>query len=189
MIQPMLYNAVLLFELILVTSILLYLSSLLYSSFKGAPYVPTKQKLIKNILDEAHLKKGQRFLDLGCGDGRVVGLAAKNYKVRGIGVDINPFVLLLAKIKAKFQRIEDVSFVRENILDTDLSRFDVLYLFLLPDLLEKLVGKLQKETKNNALIISHGFQIPEWKKYLKKTVMTDPFPTYYYSRASSLTIH
>lgn len=182
MIQPALYYIVLLLELILITSVFLYLLSLIYSSLKGAPYVPTKQKLIQNILDEANLKRGQRFLELGCGDGRVVRFAVKKYGAKGVGIDVNPLVLLLAQIKTRMENILNISFLRQNVSDADVAEFDVVYLFLLPELLDKLTDKLEKETRDRVLIISHGFQIPSFKKYHIKTVMTDPFPTYYYKK-------
>jgi hypothetical protein len=61
----------------------------------------------------------------------------------------------------------------------------MLVLFLLPKLLVKLKDKLQKESKKNALIISHGFEIEGWKKYQIKKIKDKPFSTYYYRLHSS----
>jgi len=146
----------------------------------GAPYVPTKNKELLQFLKEAGLKKGQVFLELGCGDGRVVRTAVKEYGVKGIGIDVNPTLILWAKMKTKFYKVPGVIFRRENVFNTDLKDADVIYLFLMPELVKKLLPKMKKELKKNTLIISHGFKVEGWEKSLFKTIPNKPFPTYYY---------
>ncbi len=181
MIHPILYFSLLLFELFFAIGITIYLSSLLFSSFKGSPYVPTKNREIDTILKSANLKKGQMFLDLGCGDARVVRKAVQQYGVKGIGIDINPVVLFIARLKSRFSKTQDIIFLRQDILEVDIRSYDIIYLFLLPDLLKKLSNKLKTQTKKSAIIISHGFKIENWQRYNYKTIENKPFPTYFYS--------
>src|SRR5260370_6859494 len=54
------------------------------------PYVPTTDPAVQAMLKLADVKKTDVVYDLGCGDGRIVVAAAKNYGARGVGVDINP---------------------------------------------------------------------------------------------------
>ncbi len=57
---------------------------------------------------------------------------------------------------------------------------DIIYLFLMPEMLIKLREKFEKESKKGAVFISHGFKIEGWEKYCFKTIPNTPFPTYYY---------
>lgn len=173
------YYSVLFLEALIAIFLAFYLGSLVYSSIMGAPYVPTKRKLIKLILKTSGLQKGQKFLDLGCGDGRVVLLAAKEFHADANGVDVNVFIILVAKLKAKLSKI-NATFFLENLFNFPLSNFDVIYIFLFPEMISKLAGKIKKEAKKGAVIISHGFKIDQLRKYLIKTVKTVPFHTYFY---------
>lgn len=146
----------------------------------GSPFVPTSKKELINFLKEAGIKKGQLFLELGCGDGRVVKTAVKEYGARGIGIDINPTLILYARFRAWLSRTKNLEFKVQNLHKTDLSQADIIYLFLMPELIKKLEPRLKAGTKKNADIISHGFKIVGWEKYNFKTIPNKPFPTYYY---------
>ena len=153
---------------------------LIYSSIKGSPYVPTKTKQAKLILKHAQLKKNQVFLELGCGDGRVVRTAVKDYQVRGIGVEINPLLIIWSKILNRFQKIKNIEFLRLDIVKQDLPKSDVIYIFLMPKLIDIITPKLKKQLDQDTLIISHGFKIVGLTKYLKNKIDENPFPTYFY---------
>lgn len=159
---------------------IIYTLSLIYSSWMGSPYVPSKQKEVDTFLKEAHLKPNKVFIELGCGDGRVVRTAVSKYKVKGIGVDINPLIIKWARFLANQKQINNIDFRVENIFKTDLAKADYVYIFLMPDPIKKLTSKLQKELKNNTLVISHGFNIVGWESYLIKKIPHTPFPTYFY---------
>lgn len=180
MISVFLYWILILFELVFVFGIALYMLLLLYSSLMGSPYVPSKKKQLGTIFDAVPFKKNVRFLDLGCGDGRVVIQVAHQYKIQAVGVDINPMVIAWARLKTKFAHLANVEFRVENIFKTRLEDFDIIYLFLMPKLLTQLAPKLLKETKKNVLILSHGFKIDGLDKYCYKTLSDTPFPTYFY---------
>jgi len=176
----LLYWLVVIFELVFSFGIAVYSISLLVSSFKGAPYVPTKNKEIDVLLEEAKLKKGQLFFDLGCGDGRVVRIATERYGVRGIGYDVNPVLVRYARFLAKIKKVKGVQFFRKNIFDVDLKEVDVIYIFLMPKLMAKFLPKMKKELRKNTLIISHGFKVEGLEKKLFKKLDRKPFPTYFY---------
>lgn len=167
--------------LLFLIALTIYTIFLIYSSLAGSPYLSTSLREINNILKEANLKENKLFVDLGCGDGRVVRLAVKNYQVKGLGIDINPLLIWEAKIFSKFQKIrKNISFYCQNIFNTDLNKADYIYLFLLPALIEKLVPKFERELKKDVLVISHGFKIKSWEKKLIKTLSGKPFSTYFY---------
>ncbi len=162
-------------------SITVYILSLIYSFLSGSPYVPTKLKEINFILKEACLKKGKLFIELGCGNGLVVRSAVKNYKVKGLGVDVNPILIWQAKFLIKIQKVNgEIKFYRQNIFNTDLTDADYIYLFLLPPIIKKLIPKFENELKKKTLVISHGFKIQGWEKKLIKILPHSPFSTYFY---------
>lgn len=169
-------------ELIVFISVTIYIVSLLYSSFMGAPYVPSKQKNIDEILKAANLKKNQLFLELGSGDGRVVRRAVKKYSVRGLGIEINPLMVMAAKFLAKFDKINHIEFKTGNIFETDFSCADVIYIFLMPEIIRRLFSKFNQELKINTLVISHGFKIPQWEQKLIRTIKGEPFATFFYQK-------
>lgn len=150
----------------------------LIGDFKGAPYVPTSAKIVDEILKAANLKKGQRMVEFGSGDGRVIRRAVKKYQVYGIGIELNLILNIYARIISKFQKL-NVIYKTKNFFDEDLKKADVLFMFLLPKTLIKLKPKLLKKFKNK-LIISHGFKIEGFEKFLVKKINRNIFPTYYY---------
>lgn len=182
MVAVILYFAAILAELVFAIGFSILTISFIYSSLKGSPYVPTRQKEIDRILKNTQLKPDQNFLELGCGDGRVCRRAASVYTMKALGVDVNTLLIWYAKLITKIKKVPNVEFRSQNIFVTDLSHADVVYLFLMPKLISQLVPKLERELKKKVIVISHGFKIVEWQNRLSKKISGKPFPTYYYQR-------
>lgn len=178
--HQILYYILLTFEFVFIMTVFFYVASLLYSSIMGSPYVPTRKNELDYILQAAKLKKGDYLLEIGCGDGRFLRKAAQKYGVVGMGVDINRFVLAMARFKTKHQRIDNIEFKAQNIFDTDFGRADAIYIFLMPDFIKKLKGKMERECKRGTLIISHGFRVEGWEARQIRVLAHLPFPTYFY---------
>ncbi|MFH0979739.1 MAG: class I SAM-dependent methyltransferase, partial [Candidatus Roizmanbacteria bacterium] len=113
MVYLILYLLLILLLLAFLIFMSVYTVFLIYSSAMGSPYVATSKKRIQEILKEANLKKGKIFVELGCGDGRIVRTAVKHYEVKGVGIDINPLLIYWAKILGK----NKAQFKVENIFD------------------------------------------------------------------------
>jgi len=166
-----------------------YSLSLIYSSIKGSPYVATKNKAIIDMFAKIKFIKGKKFLELGSGDGRISRYVAYKYGLYTTGVDVNILLVWWARFLTFLSFKKDLStsfgmtrvnFGKENIFKTDFREFDYLYIFLMPELIEKLELKFKKELKKGAIIISHGFPIERLKKNLFKKLARSPFPTYFY---------
>jgi len=179
-INYLIFWLILIFQLSFSFSLAVYLLSLIFSSLMGSPYVPTKNQQINLFLQAANLKKGQLVYDLGCGDGRIVRQAAIQYQVKGVGFDVNILLLFYARLMAKLQHLSQVDFVRQNLLTVDLHQADVVYIFLMPSLIKKLVAKFKQEMKKNSLLISHGFAVEGLEDKLIRIIQQKPFPTYFY---------
>jgi len=160
-----------------------FIFSLIYSYFSGASLVSSSVAEIKKILNIIPIRKGCVVLELGCGYGNFLIYASKKYQIKGVGVDINPVAIFLANLNKWFLKSDgNISFKRENILNTNLLEADIIYLFLFPKLLEKLKNNLLTKTKNQVIIISHGFKINFMKQYLVKIIEGKKFHTYIYQK-------
>lgn len=175
------YLFLIFFLLCFLIGITVYTLFLIYSSAKGSPYVPSKQKEIDYILAQIKITKGKRFIDVGCGDGRVVRAAVKNYNVKGVGVDINPILIYIARLYSLIFNVRsNINFVRADILKISYKSYSYIYIFLMPSLITKLKSIFEKELKKGTIVISHGFPVIGWENKLTKKISHVPFPTYYY---------
>jgi SAM-dependent methyltransferase len=111
------------------------------------PYVPTTEEAVKAMLKLADVKPSDIVYDLGCGDGRIVIAAAKEYGAHGVGIDINPERIAEAKENAKKAGVENlVRFEENDLFDADIHETSVVTLFLLSSVNLRLRPKLLKET-------------------------------------------
>lgn len=128
------------------------------------PYVPTPPEVVSEMLRLADIHKGDVLYDLGCGDGRIVVAAAKQYGARGIGIDLNPERIKEAQENARHENVApQVSFRQQNLFDADFHDANVVTLYLLPSVNLRLRPKLQSELKPGARIVSHSFDMGDWK--------------------------
>ncbi len=174
-----LYLLLLIFGLIVPISIALFGFFAILGDLKGAPFVPTQNKLLDEILAEAKLKTGQQFLELGSGDGRVTRLAVDRYGVVGKGIEINLMLVWYSNLRSKLNHLE-ASFSQGDFFKTNFGQTDIIFVFLLPKTLKKLAPKFLKECKKATLIISHGFKIKGLESKLVKTQSRKLFSTHFY---------
>jgi len=112
--------------------------------------------------------------DLGCGDGRIVIEAAKEYGARGVGVDINPVRIAEAKENARKAGVENlVRFEENDLFDADIHEATVVTLFLLNSVNLKLRPKLLKDLQPGTRIVSNTFDMGDWKPYKEFTLGDD----------------
>lgn len=128
------------------------------------PYVPTTEEAVKAMLKLAEVKKSDVVYDLGCGDGRIVIAAAKEYGAHGVGIDINPERIQEAEENAKKTGVEKlVRFEENDLFDADIHEATVVTLFLLNSVNLKLRPKLLRDLKPGTRIVSNTFDMGDWK--------------------------
>ncbi len=133
------------------------------------PYVPTTEAAVQAMLKLANVQKTDVVYDLGCGDGRIVIAAAKDFGARGVGIDIDPQRIREAKENAQKAKVEDkVRFEEGDLFQADFHEATVVTLFLLPTVNEKLRPKLLESLKPGTRIVSNTFDMGQWKP--EKTV-------------------
>jgi len=127
-------------------------------------YVPTPPNIVEAMLKLAKITKEDVVYDLGCGDGRIVIEAAKRYGVRAVGIDIDPQRIAEARANAKKAGVTKlVEFRLGDLFEADLRPATVVTLYLLPSLNVKLAPKLRSELRKGARIVSHDFEMGDWK--------------------------
>ena len=124
-------------------------------------FVPTPQEVVEKMLEVAKVTKNDVVYDLGCGDARIPCTAAKKYKCKSVGYDIDPERIkdseaTKAKLDKDIQKL--VTIKKQDIFKVDLSDATVITLYLLPDLNVKLIPQLKK-LPAGVRVVSHDFDM------------------------------
>jgi SAM-dependent methyltransferase len=144
------------------------------------PYVPTSQSIVDAMLKLAKVTKADTVYDLGCGDGRIVITAAKQFGASGVGIDINPERIKEANANAvKAGVTKKVKFIEGDLFETDFSNASVVTLYLLPAVNLKLRPKLLEQLKPGTRIVSHSFDMGDWQP--EQTVQVDGATIYFWT--------
>lgn len=126
-------------------------------------FIPTPAAVIQEMLAGAHVGKDDVVYDLGCGDGRIVIAAAKQFGARGVGIDIDPVRIQEARENAEKAGVASrVTFLIQDLFQTDFKEATVVTLYLLPDLNLKLRPRLLAELKPGTRIVSHAWDMDDW---------------------------
>lgn len=127
-------------------------------------FVPTAFDVVTQMLKLAEVTSKDIVYDLGCGDGRFVVTAARQFGARGVGVDIDPDRIKEAnELAARTGAQDKVRFIQGDLFETDISEATVVTLYLLTRLNLKLRPKLQKELRPGTRVVSHAFDMGDWK--------------------------
>ena len=135
------------------------------------PYIPTTEAAVHEMLKLASVKSSDLVYDLGCGDGRLVIAAAKEYGARGVGIDINPDRIREANENARKSGVENlVRFEENDLFKADIHEASVVTLFLLNSVNLQLRPKLLQELKPGTRIVSNTFRMGDWLPEREATV-------------------
>lgn len=127
-------------------------------------FVPTRHAVADEMLKLAGVNKTDVVYDLGAGDGRILILAAQKYGARGVGIELDPQLVAMARQVAEEGHVADkVTFVEADLFTADISAATVVTLYLSTRVNQELEPKLRKELKPGTRIVSHQFRIGEWK--------------------------
>jgi precorrin-6B methylase 2 len=122
-------------------------------------FVPTPQEVVDKMLELAAVKKDDLVYDLGCGDGIIVVTAARKYGCKAVGFDIDPERIKESQDNVKRNGVEKLVQIKNaDIFTLDLSKANVVTLYLLPRLNVRLIPQLEK-LKPGSRIVSHAFDM------------------------------
>ena len=125
-----------------------------------AVYVGTPYDIVSVMLEMAELKQTDLIYDLGCGDGRILVLAAQKYGARGVGYEIDPDLVVRSRRNAARNDVQNlVKIIQADIFTLDLGEVDVMPLYLHPDMLDRLIPQIEK-MKPGSRIVLHDYGLP-----------------------------
>ena len=127
-------------------------------------FVGTRSEIADRMINLAALKPGEMVVDLGAGDGRlVIGSAKARAGVTGFGVDLDPKLVREATARAWVEGVSDrVKFLNQNVFDADLSKVNVIYMWLFPELQRLLRNKIMAEARPGTRIVTQMFDMGPW---------------------------
>jgi ubiquinone/menaquinone biosynthesis C-methylase UbiE len=129
-----------------------------------APFVQTPLEVAKKMLDLSQVKPGEMLYDLGCGDGRLIILAAKDRGANSTGIELREDLVERARTEIKRFNLEDkVKVIQGNFFDVNISDANIITLYLTSSANERLRPKLEAELKPGTRVVSHDFKVPGWK--------------------------
>lgn len=140
----------------------------------GSPTVYSNKKAIEDAYKLANLKPDELVLDLGCGNGRSLLIAAEKFGAKGVGIERSPFCYLHAKLAvylAGQSKNVKILFGDLKIAEKYLKKADVIYLYLLNSALKEIETWFFQNLSSRARVVSLAFIFPNYKpKSTKKTL-------------------
>ena len=152
-----------------------------YPGNLDVPYVPTNQAAVEAMLRLAGVGPGDFVIDLGSGDGRILITAVRKYGARGFGVDLDPQRVKESLANARSAGVsERAQFYQRNLFDTKIAEATVVTLYLLPRVNIELRPRLLAELRPGTRVVSHDFDMGDWKADLRTSVRGTSSTVYYW---------
>lgn len=129
------------------------------SSKLSIPFVPTPIEVVKKMIELANPKPNELLIDLGCGDGRIIRYASREYGCKSIGIEINPSLIDYANKKIIEEKLNNAKVIHSDLFKYDFSKANIITLYLTSKAIEILKPKLIKMLINGSHIICHDFPI------------------------------
>lgn len=134
-----------------------------FDNKKIVPFVPSPQEVVDKMIDLAGVKKGDVVYDMGSGDGRIVIAAAKR-GAQATGFEIDGDLVKESRENIRKAGVQNLAEIRQqDILTVDFSPASVITMYLLPDVNLKLKPNLLKHLKPGSRVVSHSFDMGDWK--------------------------
>lgn len=126
-------------------------------------FAPTRYAVADEMLRLANVRADDVVYDLGSGDGRILVLAAQKYGAHGVGIELDPSLVLLSRRVAREGEVGDkVTFIEGDLFTADISKATVVTLYLSRGVNARLEPKLRQELRPGTRIVSHQFGIGRW---------------------------
>jgi protein-L-isoaspartate O-methyltransferase len=128
-----------------------------------APYYPTPETIVEKMLQLGGLKAGEKMVDLGSGDGRIVVMAAQKFHAEAVGVELDKDLAKLSMDRIRKLGLEKTAhIINGDLLQQDYSFADLLTVYLLPGIIDQAQPMLDRQLKKGARVVSHDFEFKNW---------------------------
>src|SRR3989344_553398 len=143
-------------------SVLVFIVAQFYRTYWNIPPVPTRENTIRDMVELADIRPGERVADLGAGDGRLVAAFAKA-GAEAHGYESNLFLVLYARRKIRNMGLQQSAHIHwMNFWKVDTAAFDAITIYGMPYVMAPLERKLQAELRPGARVLSNYFEFPTW---------------------------
>lgn len=133
----------------------------------GAPFISSNISSIKKMLQLIEIQPNQTLIDLGAGDGRIIILASLLHNAQCTGIEIDPIRYMLINLLISILGLRQKYFVElGNLYNYDLSKADVVTMFLLPSAIDDIKSNLISQLNSQTKVVSFKFEIPDWTPIL-----------------------
>jgi hypothetical protein len=133
----------------------------------AVPFVATPRGVVRKMLEMACVDNNDVVYDLGCGDGRIVIMAAEKFGALGVGIDIDDRRIKESKAHATAAGVEDrVKFRLQDVFKADISEATVVTLYMLTEINQRLCPQLEQQLKPGTVVITHSYPVPGWASRL-----------------------
>jgi hypothetical protein len=137
---------------------------ILVPAFHGLPSRPTKPDRIRKALKLVDLQPNETLYDLGAGDGRVLLIAAREFNAKAVGIEVGPVQCALIWLRTVAGGLNSqIQIQWGNFFKTDLSKADVIYIYVTSTEVAKLAPYLDKQMKPGSRVVSISADFPEWE--------------------------
>lgn len=127
------------------------------------PFVSTPREVVRKMLEMGRVDNNDVVYDLGCGDGRIVIMAATEFGSSGVGIDINDRRITESRANAATAGVEEkIEFRLEDVFKADFSEATVVTLYMLTEINQRLCPQLERQLKPGTIVITHSYPIPGW---------------------------
>lgn len=148
--------------IIAVIVIVVLLVPTIYAGLIGAPLVFTPKKAIREAFEKAQIKKGGKLYELGCGTGRILLIAEKEFNLQTVGFELSPIIYWIAKLNLYLNSSKKSQVKRLNAYNQSLSDADAVFCFLNIEPMKMLKEKFERELMPGAIVVSYSFSIKGW---------------------------
>lgn len=177
----MLGIVLLLFAILLTLVGILVILTVLWDLWLRIPFVRTPESVSRAMCDiTPWTGTEKRVVDLGAGDGCLLEYIRRIHPdLRADGYEISPVVWMLGRLRTAIKH-SGVHLYFHSLFHADLRDADVVYVYLLPELLDLVAPKLDRELKPGTPVISHAFRfrnrtpvktVKVWKGTRETTVL------------------
>lgn len=154
---------ILIFKIILIVALVVVDIILVKSIIGGAPYAPTKPKTVAAMIQRLNIQPGDKAVDIGSGDGRLV-IALAKAGAEAHGYETNPFLVWWSRYLIRRSGVQDRACIhRESFWDISFSSFSIVTLFGMTHIMERLSEKFRNELPSNATIAVNTYTLRNWE--------------------------
>lgn len=132
----------------------------------NVPYVSSFDSEINLMWEKLNIDSNKNIIDLGCGNGKALRFFLKKFNLRkGVWYDLNGYAIRYGKFLNKIRKIDNLELYCKNFKKVDISNFDYIYTYLLPQYMAKIEDWVFQSIWKNTIIVSNSFQFSKHKPF------------------------